>query len=183
MVMHPARMVSPCAAPLALDISTNKDYLRPNQIGKQDMALTARTAAKEDFLPLMRELVRAYQAFAMYDAAGYRDSDLTVPQADVIFTLGNTDGLTFKEIGEKTLITKGTLTGVIDRLESKGFVRRVPCSDDRRCTRVSLTAKGNRVFENEFPRQIAYLKERFDRLKKSDRRAALQALGKIRDLF
>lgn len=147
------------------------------------MALTARTAAKEDFLPVMRELVRAYQAFATYDAAGYRDSGLTVPQADVIFTLGNTDGLTFKEIGEKTLITKGTLTGVIDRLESKGLVRRVARGDDRRCTTVILTAKGARVFKKEFPRQIAYLKEKFDKLKKSDQRMVLQALGKIRELF
>ncbi len=147
------------------------------------MTLTAKTAAKEDFLPLMRELVRAYQAFAAYDAAGYRDTDLTVPQADVVFTLGNTDGLTFKEIGEKTLITKGTLTGVIDRLEAKGLVKRIACSDDRRCTRVTLTAKGNRIFEKEFPRQIDYLKRRFDRLKKSDRRAALQALKTIREIF
>jgi DNA-binding MarR family transcriptional regulator len=147
------------------------------------MASSTKAAARENFLPLMRELVRAYQAFASYDALGYRDSDLTVPQADVIFTLGNTGGLTFKEIGEKTLITKGTLTGVIDRLETKGLVKRVSCSDDRRCTRVNLTAKGNRVFEKEFPRQIGYLKERFDRLKKSDRQVALQALTKIRELF
>lgn len=147
------------------------------------MALTARSAAKEDFLPLMRELARAYQAFAAYDAQGYRESGLTVPQADVIFTLGNTDGMTCKEIGDRTLITKGTLTGVIDRLEAKGLVRRNASSDDRRCTRVTLTAKGNRVFEKEFPRQIDYLKQRFGRLSKSDRQAAVETLAKIRSLF
>ncbi len=143
----------------------------------------AKTAAKQDFIPLMRELVRAYQAFAQYDAAGYRDSDLTVPQADVIFTLGNTDGLTFKEIGEKTLITKGTLTGVIDRLERKELVRRRLCADDRRCTRVTLTDKGKAVFEREFPRQIAYLKERFDRLSQAEQQKALATLEKLRTVF
>ena len=147
------------------------------------MALNSKTAAKQDFLPLMRELARAYQAFAAYDAQGYKDSGLTVSQADVIFTLGNTDGMTFKEIGEKTLITKGTLTGVIDRLESKDLVKRVAFPDDRRCTTVTLTAKGTRLFEKEFPRQIAYLKDRFDQLTKADSRAAQQALRKIRKLF
>jgi DNA-binding MarR family transcriptional regulator len=147
------------------------------------MPKATKAAANEEFLPLMRELARAYQAFAAYDALGYRNTDLTVPQADVIFTLGNTDGLTFREIGAKTLITKGTLTGVIDRLEKKGLVRRVACNDDRRCTRVTLTAKGNRVFEKEFPRQIEYLKQRFDRLSQSDRQAALRSLKKIRELF
>ena len=145
--------------------------------------MNPRTAAKQDFIPLMRELVRAYQAFAAYDAGGYRDVDLTVPQADVIFTLGNTDGLTFKEIGEKTLITKGTLTGVIDRLEDKGLVRRVSCPDDRRCTRVALTEKGKTLFAKEFPRQIRYLKARFDRLGKSEQRKALESLKKLRAVF
>ena len=60
-------------------------------------SITVENAAKQDFFPLMRELVRAYQAFAAHDAAGYRDSDLTVPQADVLLTLGNTEGLTGNE--------------------------------------------------------------------------------------
>jgi DNA-binding MarR family transcriptional regulator len=147
------------------------------------VTLNTRTAAQQEFLPLMRELARAYQAFAAYDAAGYRDSGLTVSQADVIFTLGNTDGMTFKAIGERTLITKGTLTGVIDRLEKKGLVKRIPSSDDRRCTLVVLTARGSRVFEKEFPRQIEYLGKRFEGLSKPDREAAVRLLSKIKRLF
>ena len=146
-------------------------------------AITAENAAKQDFMPLMRELVRAYQAFAAVYAAGYRDTDLTVSQADVLFTLGNTAGLTFKEIGEQTLITKGTLTGVIDRMEEKGLVRRIALADDRRCTRVVLTAKGNRLFQKEFPRQIAYIKQRFDRMDKASQKQALESLRKIREIF
>lgn len=145
--------------------------------------MSTKTAKNQDFIPLMRELVRAYQAFAAYDAQGYRDANLTVPQADVLFTLGNTDGLTLGEIGEKTLITKGTLTGVIDRLEKKGLIARVPCPVDRRCTRASLTAKGKRVFDREFPRQIAHLKIRFDRLAESERKKALACLKKLREIF
>ena len=50
------------------------------------MSTTTEAAAKEKYLPLMRELARAYQAFASYDASGYRDSGLTVAQADSCFT-------------------------------------------------------------------------------------------------
>jgi MarR family 2-MHQ and catechol resistance regulon transcriptional repressor len=146
-------------------------------------SITVENAAKQDFMPLMRELVRAYQALAAYDSAGYHGSDLTVPQADVLFTLGNTDGMTFKEIGEKTLITKGTLTGVIDRMEQKGIVRRIVMVDDRRCTKVSLTTKGNNLFKNEFPRQIGYMKQRFDRMDKKSKAQALESLKKIHEIF
>ena len=145
--------------------------------------ITVSNANKQDFIPVMRELVRAYQAFASYDAAGYRDTDLTVSQADVIFTLGNTAGLTFKEIGDQTLITKGTLTGVIDRLEDKGLVKRITQADDRRCTRVVLTARGNKLFEREFPRQIAYIKQRFDRLSAQELTQLQAILQKLRMAF
>lgn len=131
----------------------------------------------------MRELVRAYQAFASYDADGYRDSELTVPQADVLFTLGNTDGLSFKEIGEKTLITKGTLTGVIDRMEQKKLVKRRVCTEDRRITYVALTKQGERLFEKVFPQQVDYIKQRFDRLSKSELKDIGQALTKLHEIF
>lgn len=145
--------------------------------------ITTQNASKQDFIPVMRELVRAYQAFASYDAAAYRDSDLTVPQADVIFTLGNTTGLTFKEIGDLTLITKGTLTGIIDRLEVKGIVKRVTQTDDRRCTRVVLTVKGEKLFAREFPRQVSYIKQRFDRLSPQELKQLHTMLKKLRMAF
>ncbi|QKT04450.1 MarR family transcriptional regulator [Ectothiorhodospiraceae bacterium 2226] len=145
--------------------------------------ITAKNAAQQRFMPVMRELARAYQAFTAYDNAGYRGTGLTGPQADVIFTLGNTDGMTFKEIGELTLITKGTLTGVIDRLEAKGLVQRIVLPEDRRCTRVELTRAGVEVFERLFPRQIRRIKERFDRLSEEEMHQAEAALRALRRAF
>ena len=74
---------------------------------------------EEPFLPSLRELVRCYQTFSAYSAAHLRTLGLTPPQFDIVATLGNTPGMTPKEVGEKTLITKGTLTGVVDRLAAK----------------------------------------------------------------
>jgi DNA-binding MarR family transcriptional regulator len=147
--------------------------------------ITARNAAKQDFMPLMRALVRAYQAFASFDASLHRanGTGLTVSQADVIFTLGNTPGMTCGEIGERTLITKGTLTGVIDRLADKGLVRREPVRRDGRCTRIVLTAAGERAFEAVFPEHVRKLKERFDRISPEDRVQAIRLLGQVQEIF
>ena len=151
-------------------------------MGRSD-TITVKNAGRQPFVPLVKELARAYQAFAAYDAAGFADADLTVPQADVLFSLGNTDGLTCKEIGERTLITKGTLTGVLDRLEAKGLVRRIQCTEDGRATRLRLTKKGEKLFAREFPRQIAHLKRAFDGLSKRDMDDAVRALKKISDVL
>ncbi len=145
--------------------------------------VTIDNAATQPFMGLVRELVWTYQAFSKLDSDGLRKFDLTQPQADVIFTLGNTEGLTFKDIGENTLITKGTLTGVIDRLEDKALVKRVQGNTDRRCTRVVLTKKGNKLFMDIFPRHISYLKQRFDQLSCEEVQGIEQALKKLRLIF
>ena len=147
--------------------------------------LTAETASGQTFVPLMQELSGAYQAFSLYDAEGLRKSgsDLTPSQARVIFTLGNTDGMTCKDIGDITLITKGTLTGVVDRLEQKDLVERWSVEGDGRKTIVALTRRGERVYKKEFPRHIEFLKEKFDHLNARDRKQAIELLQKIKDLF
>ena len=145
--------------------------------------VTVDNASKQPFLALVRELVWAYQAFSRLDTDGLRQYKLTQPQADVIFTLGNTEGLTFKEIGELTLITKGTLTGVIDRLEQKALVKRMQGNEDRRCIRVVLTKKGDRLFKDIFPKHIAYLKTHFDRLSSNEILTIQRALKKLRQVL
>ncbi|MEE4216984.1 MAG: MarR family transcriptional regulator [Xanthomonadales bacterium] len=147
--------------------------------------LTAESASTEAFIPLMQELAAAYQAFSLYDAEGLRrsGSDLTPSQARVIFTIGGTDGMTCKDIGDVTLITKGTLTGVIDRLEQKGLVERWSVEGDGRKTIVALTRHGEKVFEKEFPKHMAFLKEKFDKLGARDRKQATALLSRIREIF
>ncbi|NND43690.1 MAG: MarR family transcriptional regulator [Xanthomonadales bacterium] len=148
-------------------------------------ALTVKKAAQHDFMPLMREMVRASQPFARRDAELLRisGSGLTVSQADVIFTLGNTSGMSCGEIGERTLITKGTLTGVIDRLEARDLVQRRRGEHDARCTHVALTPAGETLFEQAFPRHIAALKPHFDRLSPERRERAQALLAEIRAAF
>lgn len=142
---------------------------------------TAEQAAKEPWLPLMRELVRTYQAFAIRSGRDIARRGLTAAQFDVIATLGNTPGMTFKALGERTLITKGALTGIIDRMEEKGLVRRVASKEDRRSILAQLTAKGQALFEEVFPAHIGHLRERFVRLSEKDRAELLRLLKKLKE--
>ncbi len=125
---------------------------------------TSKQARKSPFIPTMRELARCYQAFERLDARLLRDHGFTTSQADVIFTLGNTAGMTCKELGERTLITKGTLTGVLDRLEGKGLLERRPSPDDGRSYIVALTRAGEEAFEATYPEHIARIGERFNQV-------------------
>ena len=143
----------------------------------------AQNASTAQCIPVLRELVRAYQAFINHDAREMRQWDLTVPQADVIFALGNTEGMTFKQLGEMTLITKGTLTGVVDRLEGKGLVKRVPSEEDRRRTLAVLTDEGVHVFEEIFPIHVSELQSRFNSMGKEELEQTRQVLVRLRELL
>ena len=144
---------------------------------------TSRQARNSAFIPVMRELVTCYQAFMRFDARLHRERGLTPSQADVVFTLGNTGGMTCKELGERTLITKGTLTGVLDRLEGKGLIDRRPSPDDGRSFIVTLTRKGEKTFEDVYPRHIAVLFDRFGQLSPTELERIRSSLAKLRAAF
>jgi DNA-binding MarR family transcriptional regulator len=133
-----------------------------------------------DFLPALRELVRTYQAFDAFSGQHIRKLGLTMSQFDVIATLGNTAGMSCRDIGEKTLMVKGTLTGVLDRLEKKQLITRSENPQDKRSVLVQLTPEGQRVFENAFPAHLAYLESAFRRLGKQRLATLQQELAALR---
>lgn len=117
-----------------------------------------------NFLPVLRSLVSAYQAFERYSAPDLRAMGLTMTQFDVIATLGNQPPMTCKELGEKTLVTKGTLTGVLERLESKGILSRKLNPEDARSQKIGLTKEGQELFEKVFPAHLQHLEKAFSQL-------------------
>jgi len=135
----------------------------------------------ETFFRTLRSLVECYQAFETYSGSHVRSLGLTPAQFDIVATLGNTPGMTCRELGEKTLITKGTLTGVLDRMEVRGIIRRGPSDADRRQVFVSLTAAGTRMFGKVFPEHAAHVKKAFTALSSEELEQARELLQRLRD--
>lgn len=138
---------------------------------------------KSNILPVIRELARTYQAFTHYSAAHVRELGLTPSQFDVISTLGNTQGMPLCRLAEKTLITKGTLTGVLDRLESKGLLKRVVPPENRRSFIAMLTPEGEKLFETAFPAHRAYLEKHLEKLSPEELDEIRLSLEKLRKAF
>lgn len=139
--------------------------------------------SREPFLPMLRELARCYQAFEAYSSAHVRSLGLTPSQFDIVATLGNTPGMSFKELGEKTLITKGTLTGVVDRLEAQKLVRRSASPEDGRSMIVSLTPAGERLFERAFVAHLAHMRQALGGLDAKRLAQIESALRGLRETF
>lgn len=139
--------------------------------------------AKAKFLPVMRSLAQTYQAFFSYSDGHVREMGLTSPQFDVIATLGDTEGMSMKDLAAATLVTKGTLTGIVDRLEKKGLLRREVPPENRRSFTVVLTDEGESLFQQVFPQHIAHLQQRFERLTMDELEQLRALLEKLKAQF
>jgi DNA-binding MarR family transcriptional regulator len=139
---------------------------------------------KDPYLRLVRPLVEAYLAFSRTSTRHIRSLRLTPSQFDVIATLGDTKGMTCSELSAKTLVTKGTLTGVLDRLAAKGLIRRETVKGDRRYSRISLTEKGDALFRKTFGAHIAFIRPFVSRALTPDEvDRARSLLLRLRDSF
>src|SRR5262245_3977337 len=77
-----------------------------------------------------------------------RPLGLTVAQFDALANLYSTDGMSQQELAEKLLVTKGNVTGLVNRLADRGLVERRSHPVDRRTNRICLTASGRSLARN-----------------------------------
>jgi DNA-binding MarR family transcriptional regulator len=134
-------------------------------------------------LSLVKELVQAYQAFEAHSAIHIKGMGLTTTQFDIIATLGNQPPMTCKELGEKTLISKGTMTGVLERLEVKGLIEKLMNDDDGRSYKIGLSKAGDKLFKKVFPEHIEYLGKAFGKLSKKELEQAVTVLKEVKAIF
>ena len=126
---------------------------RSTSAGGLTLAAKTLKAADRPFTDAARALMKAGFLFLNHPERPYRRYDLTVSQIDVLVTLAGAEGasLNCSEIAERTLITKGGITGILDRLEARGLVKRIPSRDDRRSVLIRLSHKGVALFIRLYP--------------------------------
>ncbi|ABE42582.1 MarR family winged helix-turn-helix transcriptional regulator [Polaromonas sp. JS666] len=70
---------------------------------------------------------------------------LTYPQYLTMLVLWEQDGLTVSELGQRLYLDSGTLTPLLKRLETSGFISRIRAVEDERRVHITLTAAGRKL--------------------------------------
>lgn len=110
-----------------------------------------------------------------------RDFGVTPIQFAVLLTLGNVPGQDQASLAARVGIDTATLAAVSDRLESRGYLSREPCPEDRRRKRLTLTAEGRRIAEAMQAPVLFAQKRILAPLNAAERREFLRLLGKLVD--
>jgi DNA-binding MarR family transcriptional regulator len=109
--------------------------------------------------------------------------ELDPPAFDVLATLrrsGEPFALTPGDLMRSAMVTSGAITQRLDRLESRGLVRRDPHPDDGRVVLVSLTPAGRDLVDRVLPDHVA-TQERLLAGLTRDQRSALADLLRTLD--
>ena len=77
--------------------------------------------------------------------------EVTPIQVMLLFFLQKNDGSSLTQISQGLMLENPTVTGLIDRLEKLGYVKRSDHPDDRRVYLIYLTEKGRKVANKALP--------------------------------
>src|SRR5881394_1780277 len=120
---------------------------------------------------------RAVQAYAEKSV-----SDLEMCGSDfaVLEALLHKGPLPVNEIGRKVLLTSGSITVAVDRLETKGLVERRASGNDRRARIVHLTKEGRKLITRAYAEHAADMERLASAsLTKAERETLIGLLKKI----
>jgi len=105
---------------------------------------------------LIREVLATADVFLRESHRLLRPHGLTAAQFNVLNVLGRSDGgISQRELGDRLVVDRSNVTGLLDRLEKAGWVRRSDDPLDRRIYRVTLTPTGRRLWRQVAPRYDA----------------------------
>ena len=126
-------------APAASSVSEFVKKMSPCPNSKEEMPLAASILAHICLLN------------SVLERAGDRATSqhgLTMAQWFALGCVGHAEeiGVTHSELGQRLMLSKAPITGVVDRLEKGGFVVREADEYDRRVSRVKITAKGHETW-------------------------------------
>ena len=111
---------------------------------------------------------------ASIDQTGLGLSDFTIMEA-----LLHKGPLPINQIGEKVLLTSGSMTAAVNRMERKGLVTRIQDPSDGRCFYVHLTKKGRNKIKTAYAKHEKNLEKICSVLSEKERNELVRLLKKI----
>ena len=111
------------------------------------MAKTAQSTADNVTLSLLDIVPRLnrWAEASVTRAAG--DNRLSLRQLSAL-TMIESEKTTLGDVARRLMVTPAVVTGLIDRLERRGYVRRINSTDDRRRVLLALTDEGRAAAES-----------------------------------
>lgn len=127
-------------------------------------------------------LFRAFNGVANAQAEELRPTGLSSSAFNVLMALHNTDDRTLEpcQLAARLLISRPSVTGLLDTLQAKGLVERLPHAEDRRRVLVQLTEDGLELLKSHFETHYREVNAAFGALSTDERSTLVTLLRRVR---
>ena len=124
-------------------------------------------------------LIKAYAAIEAVAAKSIVEPNLCPSDFQILEILLHKGALPVNTIGRKVMLTSGSISTAVDRLEKRKLVRRDPSVDDARVIYVSLTGAGHALIQRIFTRHTRRMEDVFEPLSDEERLLLEELLKKV----
>lgn len=90
------------------------------------------------------------------------------------------DSFTQQALGRRLVVSPSDMTGLLDRLEKKGLVRRIP-GKDRRSNLLQITPKGSKLLDDVWPHHVEVMTRLSRPITRADAARLAKALVRVRE--
>jgi DNA-binding MarR family transcriptional regulator len=126
--------------------------------------------------------LRLHQRITSRATQEFRAIGLSIAQFDLLSNMSEREGLTQQELAERLFVTKGNVSGLVDRLAAAGLVERRSLPGDRRSHALHLTAEGRALTEQGLALQRRLVAATLGRLAPRDLVELDRIIGQWRDI-
>lgn len=126
-------------------------------------------------------VIHTANLIAAAGAVFFRRYDLTEAQFNALFSLKHKNcELTQSALSRRLVVTRASVTSVLDRLEEKGLVQRVVVPGNRRIYHLRLTPAGRALIDEMEPLYREHIYEALDGLTEKDCKSMVRVLERVR---
>jgi len=136
-----------------------------------------------DAVRIWFRLLRLQTRINLSITARVREIGLSVPQCDVLTTLTEREGISQQDLAARLYVTKGNISGLIDRLEAAKLVERRSIEGDRRSHAIYLTPQGRALAEQGIEVQRRFVIDTLGRMSAEDLKKFESLIVATRDLI
>lgn len=138
-----------------------------------------------DYTEVLTSLRRIIRTVNLESKRIEKEYGISIPQLLCLNFLNNRPNYqaSQKEIKDLLSLNASTVTGIINRLEKKGLVAKLPRGEDRRVSNVAITAKGSELIKNTPEPMHQRLSHKLENLSPSELREIKRAFQLISDFL
>ncbi len=126
-----------------------------------------------------REFIKTWKTWYRASEKNLLSLGMSTVEYRILKNLLERGPLPMIELANINMVTQGWVTGVVDKLEKNGFVRRERSSKDRRVINIEITNKGKIIFKKIEELHIKFIEDSLRNFNEEEKYNMIHLLDKI----